>query len=53
VSQVVDPPEHLRREAQALAEKIALHSPDALAATKSALWQALEAGGRSGGPLPE
>ena len=36
VSQVVDPPERLRDEAQALAEKIA-NSPAAMAATKRAL----------------
>lgn len=41
-SQVVDPPERLRDEAQALAETIALHSPEALRATKRALWAALE-----------
>ena len=44
VSQVVDPPERLREEAQALAEKIARNSPAAMAATKRALWGALEAG---------
>jgi enoyl-CoA hydratase len=44
VSQVVDPPERLREEAQALAEKIALNSPAAMAATKRALWGALEQG---------
>jgi enoyl-CoA hydratase/carnithine racemase len=44
VSQVVDPPERLRTEAQALAEKIARNSPAAMAATKRALWGALEAG---------
>ena len=44
VSQVVDPPERLRDEAQALAEKIARNSPAALAATKRALWGALDAG---------
>jgi enoyl-CoA hydratase len=44
VSQVVDPPEALRAEAQALAEKIARNSPAAMAATKRALWGALEAG---------
>jgi enoyl-CoA hydratase len=44
VSQVVDPPEALRDEAQALAEKIAQNSPAAMAATKRALWGALEAG---------
>ena len=44
VSQVVDPPERLRDEAQALAEKIAKNSPAAMRATKQALWGALEAG---------
>ena len=44
VSQVVDPPERLRDEAQELAEKIARNSPAAMAATKRALWGALEAG---------
>jgi len=44
VSQVVDPPEALRDRAQALAEKIAKNSPAAMAATKRALWGALEAG---------
>ena len=44
VSQVVDPPEQLRAEAQDLAEKIARNSPAAMAATKRALWGALEAG---------
>ena len=44
VSQVVDPPERLRDAAQALAEKIAQNSPAAMAATKRALWGALEAG---------
>jgi enoyl-CoA hydratase/carnithine racemase len=44
ISQVVDPPERLRQEAQALAEKIARNSPAAMAATKRALWQALEVG---------
>src|SRR3954471_19006459 len=43
-SQVVDPPEQLRDEAQALAEKIAQHPPAALQATKQALWRALEVG---------
>jgi enoyl-CoA hydratase len=41
-SQVVDPAAHLRDEAQALAEKIAHHEPDELAAIKRALWKALE-----------
>lgn len=44
ISQVVDPPERLREEAQALAEKIARNSPTAMAATKRALWGALELG---------
>src|SRR4051794_15580826 len=44
ISQVVDPPESLRDEAQALAEKIARNSPAAMAATKRALWGALEHG---------
>jgi enoyl-CoA hydratase len=44
ISQVVDPPERLREEAQALAEKIARNSPAAMAATKRALWGALERG---------
>ena len=42
VSQVVDPPERLRTEAQALGEKIARNAPDMLEATKRALWNALE-----------
>jgi enoyl-CoA hydratase/carnithine racemase len=44
VSEVVDPPERLREAAQELAEKVAQNSPAALAATKRALWGALEAG---------
>jgi enoyl-CoA hydratase len=44
VSQVVDPPDRLRDEAQSLAEKIAENSPAAMAATKRALWGALETG---------
>ena len=44
VSQIVDPPERLRDEAQALAEKIARNSPAAMRATKKALWGALEVG---------
>jgi enoyl-CoA hydratase len=44
ISQVVDPPERLREEAQELAEKIAKNSPAAMAATKRALWGALEMG---------
>ncbi len=52
VSQIVDPPGLLRVEAQKLAERIAQHPPAALAATKAALWRALEA--RTGGaPLQE
>jgi enoyl-CoA hydratase len=43
-SQVVDPPERLRDAAQDLAETIARNPPDALAATKRALWGALEVG---------
>ncbi|HUV09733.1 MAG TPA: enoyl-CoA hydratase/isomerase family protein [Acidimicrobiia bacterium] len=44
ISQVVDPPEDLRAQAQELAEKIAKNSPAAMAATKRALWGALEMG---------
>jgi len=44
VSQLVDPPERLREEAQRLAETIARNSPAAMAATKRALWGALELG---------
>jgi enoyl-CoA hydratase/carnithine racemase len=44
VGQVVDPPGALRDAAQDLAEKIARNSPAAMAATKRALWGALEAG---------
>ena len=44
LSQVVDPPERPARRAQELAEKIARNSPAAMAATKRALWGALEAG---------
>jgi enoyl-CoA hydratase len=44
LSQVVDPPERLRDAAQALGETIARNSPAAMAATKRALWGALEAG---------
>jgi enoyl-CoA hydratase/carnithine racemase len=44
ISQIVDPPERLREEAQALAEKIAKNSPAAMAATKRALVGALELG---------
>src|SRR6187397_880409 len=42
ISEVIDPPERLREAAQELAEKIAKNSPAALAATKRALWGALE-----------
>jgi enoyl-CoA hydratase/carnithine racemase len=41
-SQVVDPPERLRAEAQALAATIAQHPLDELRAIKRALWSALE-----------
>jgi len=44
ISQVVDPPDQLRAVAQELAEKIARNSPAAMAATKRALWGALESG---------
>jgi enoyl-CoA hydratase len=44
VSEVVDPPERLREVAQALGETIARNSPAAMAATKRALWGALELG---------
>jgi enoyl-CoA hydratase/carnithine racemase len=44
ISEVVDPPERLREAAQELAEKIARNSPAAMAATKRALWAALEHG---------
>jgi enoyl-CoA hydratase/carnithine racemase len=44
VSEVIDPPERLREAAQELAEKIARNSPAAMAATKRALWGALEQG---------
>ncbi|MFG1945873.1 enoyl-CoA hydratase/isomerase family protein [Nonomuraea sp. NPDC048826] len=44
VSQVVDPPAQLREAAQELAEKVARNSPAAMAATKKALWAALELG---------
>jgi len=40
----VDPPGRLREAAQELAEKIARNSPAAMAATKRALWGALEMG---------
>jgi enoyl-CoA hydratase/carnithine racemase len=44
ISQVVDPPERLREEAQALGETIAKNSPAAMRATKRALWGAMELG---------
>ncbi len=44
VSEVVDPPERLRERAQELGEMIARNSPAAMAATKRALWGALELG---------
>jgi enoyl-CoA hydratase/carnithine racemase len=44
ISEVVDPPDRLRAAAQELAEKIARNSPAAMAATKRALWGAMERG---------
>jgi enoyl-CoA hydratase/carnithine racemase len=44
ISQIVDPPERLREAAQELAETIARNSPTAMAATKRALWGAMELG---------
>jgi enoyl-CoA hydratase len=44
LSEVVDPPERLREVARDLAHKIARNSPAAMAATKRALWGALEHG---------
>jgi enoyl-CoA hydratase/carnithine racemase len=44
LSQVVDPPDGLRDAARELATKIARNSPAAMAATKRALWGALEGG---------
>lgn len=44
ISQIVDPPERLREEAQTLAERIARNSPAAMRASKRALWSALEQG---------
>jgi enoyl-CoA hydratase/carnithine racemase len=44
ISQIVAPPEKLREAAQELAEKIARNSPAAMAASKRALWRALELG---------
>ncbi len=44
ISEIVDPPDKLQDAAQELAEKIAKNSPSAMAATKRALWAALEHG---------
>jgi enoyl-CoA hydratase/carnithine racemase len=44
VSEIVDPPDRLRERAQAIGEAIAKNSPAAMAATKQALWAALEHG---------
>lgn len=44
VGEVIDPPEDLRRAAQALGEVIARNSPAAIRASKAALWEALELG---------
>jgi enoyl-CoA hydratase/carnithine racemase len=44
ISQVVDPPSRLHEEVQSLAERIARNSPSAMAASKRALWNALEMG---------
>jgi enoyl-CoA hydratase len=44
LSEVIDPPEQLREAARELAGKIARNSPAAMAATKRALWGALETG---------
>lgn len=44
ISEIVDPPERLRERAQELGETIARNSPAAMAATKKALWAALEYG---------
>jgi enoyl-CoA hydratase len=44
ISEIVDPPERLRERAQELAETIAKNSPAAMAASKKALWGALELG---------
>jgi enoyl-CoA hydratase/carnithine racemase len=43
ISQVVEPPEKLFDEAQALAEKVARNSPTAMILSKKALWGAHEA----------
>ena len=42
LSEVVDPPSSLRERAQEIAETIAQRSLEELAATKKAMWQALE-----------
>jgi enoyl-CoA hydratase len=44
ISEVVDPPSRLRERAQEIGETIARNSPAAMAATKKALWEALEMG---------
>jgi enoyl-CoA hydratase/carnithine racemase len=44
ISEIVDPPEQLRARAQEIGETIAKNSPAAMAATKKALWGALELG---------
>jgi enoyl-CoA hydratase len=44
LSEVVDPPERLEARAQEVAEMVAKNSPAAMAATKRALWGALELG---------
>jgi enoyl-CoA hydratase/carnithine racemase len=44
ISEIVDPPSRLRDRAQELGETIARNSPAAMAATKRALWEALEYG---------
>jgi enoyl-CoA hydratase len=44
LSEVVDPPGRLREVAESLAEIVARNSPAAMAATKRALWGALESG---------
>jgi enoyl-CoA hydratase len=43
LSQVIEPPDTLRDEAQALAETIAANPPEVMRTTKQALWNALEA----------
>ena len=44
ISEIVDPPARLRERAQEMGETIAKNSPAAMAATKKALWAALEHG---------